>query len=103
MKLTEEMKRHLPSLLWLFDDTEGPAGTRQTGRSTLLAHVFMTLAKQNPGKLIQVIDHTRTKAGANYVLRRIKQLAASDPYSNAANEWMMLYISETGGYIVYED
>lgn len=51
--LTELQRAYLPALLWLFDANRN----RGTGRSTLLAHVFIEFAMR--GQEIQLVDLTQ--------------------------------------------
>ncbi len=53
-KPTKRQKEFLPAIKWLLSDE---MEDRQSGRTTLMAYVFILKAIKNPGKRIYLFDH----------------------------------------------
>lgn len=85
--LRKEQLRHYNSVKWLLTDgphekrEELPAPVqrhRQTGRSTLMAIIFIEEAMERPGKPIRIFDHYDNKVSHKYMVERIKKLLSED-------------------------
>lgn len=74
-KLSTQQKDALPYVQWLFDCTSGQRGT---GRTTLLAFVFINQAMRNPGLKVMLVDHCKLTNESN-LLNVIQYLLSRMP------------------------
>lgn len=59
-RLYKIQKTHFKAVLWLLNNEDGgleDMQDRRSGRTTLMAYTFITLALKNPGRAIHVYDH----------------------------------------------
>lgn len=82
--LSPEQRKHFKSLTWLF------LGPRQSGRTTLLAHVLIDVVMVS-GQRVRIIDHHPTKEADRHLARLIDTIIEVNK--------LPLRISNTGDFI----
>jgi hypothetical protein len=89
--LTKVQLKHYSSIRWLLDDGEPKKlmdgeeflgfipKNRQSGRSMLMAIIFINMAMERPGEMIRVFDHTGEPKADQNMMFRIQEILKNDP------------------------
>lgn len=76
IKLNEVQRKSLSAILWLTN----PIHHRSEGRTTLLAHAFITHALNYPETRIDVRDHYPNRQSNFRLMRMIQDMVSSDKF-----------------------
>ena len=80
MKLSLLQKKHLDTVRWLLNDSDN--SNWRTGRSTLMAWVFIEKAVQLRSFWVQVYDHTRHPMADKQLLTLIEEICEKEGFEN---------------------
>ena len=64
--LTPKQQSHYESVRWLIRD-----GNRRSGRTFLMAYIFVEEALQNPGRTIHIFNHMVGMRARDYMVRQV--------------------------------
>jgi hypothetical protein len=102
-KLNLQQKKYAKAIRWLLDDAETPSsrGNRCSGRSTLMAHIFIQMAYDRPGHKVYLFDHCAGFTSTTlkrYTVERVKKIIADSKltgFTVRAGEASICYAEKT--------
>jgi len=80
IELTPKQLAALPHIEWLLDDWLDPINlnNRATGRSFLMAVIFIRMAQKSPGRWIEIFDHFPHPRNRKFMLDSVSRLAQKE-------------------------